>query len=239
MTIPKLLRCQASDAAKVLEALLADSQGIEAHQRTFHQLAQLSICAEAIQHRRESKLMQHALKEYQYAQFALASGLYRQSFSSLRLALELALSTIDFSVNEVKLRRWLKGEADIVWATLVDNQNGVLSTAFVATFSAHLSEHASSYRAMAEKVYRECSEYVHGNVTTHDKLPDEILYSRECVLSWCDKADTVARVIIYAVAVRYMDDLDAQQVERLKPVWLDTLGHIEALRYVLGGSTGG
>lgn len=239
MDVAKLLRQQAADSNSVIEALLANAQGAEAHRKTFHQLSQLSICADAIKHRRESKLMQHSIKEYQYGQFALASGLYRQSFASLRLALELALSSIDFSVHELKLRRWLKGQADIVWAALIDNENGVLSKAFVATFEPDLSGSAATYRSLAEKVYRECSEYVHGNASTHDKLPEDLVYSQEFVASWCDKADTVARIIIFAYAFRYLDDLDGQQIERLKPILLDTLGHIEAVRFVLGGSAGG
>jgi hypothetical protein len=239
MNIPELLRNQAIASTKVLEALLADVETAEAYQVTYHYLGQISRCASAICNQREHKLILLALKEYQFAQFALAVGMYRQAFASLRLVLELALSAIDFSVNEIKLRRWFGGDTDIVWSALIDKENGVLSPNFVQTFCIQLKDHSASHLAMAEKAYRECSEYVHGNASTHKTLPSEIQYSRNSVHAWCDKAATVAQVVIFAFAVRYMDDLDKEQLEDLKPVLLETLGHIEDFRGCLGGAVGG
>lgn len=239
MNVATFLRSQLSASSTVLEALLADQLAAESHRITFDYLAQLATCFSVIENRREHSIFQHALKEYQFAQLALACGLYRQAFTSLRLALELALSAVDFSVNEVRLRSWLVGESDIVWARLIEKDNGLLSPSFVRIFYDGLKDHGQSHRAMAEKVYRECSEYVHGNASTHHNLPNAIEYSQQIVLSWCEKADTIRRIVIFAFVVRYMSDLDATKIDVVRPILLEVLGHIDTLRTDLGGTAGG
>lgn len=68
----------------VIEQLLADPKSTEFSRKKFSLLEPLSGFTDFIKHRKESTLMQHAKKEYQYAQFVFASGWYRQEFSYLR-----------------------------------------------------------------------------------------------------------------------------------------------------------
>jgi hypothetical protein len=69
--------------------------------------------------------MRLAIREYQFALFAAAGGTYRHASISLRLFFELALATVHFSAYEIKLRKWLSNSGDIVWAALIDSDNGV------------------------------------------------------------------------------------------------------------------
>lgn len=239
MDAAKIARENHKSSGGVLEATLAHKDCLAAYNKSFLLLQQLSVFIEAISARRESQVLSMALKEYQFGQFALCLGLYRQAFSALRLSFELALGAVDFSSQEMKLRVWLKGESDMNWNSLVSKESGVLSKNFVKAFCEDMADHANTYQSMAERVYRECSEFVHGNADTHRSLPEEIKFSPEVVLLWCAKADTILLVIAFAFSSRYLSDLNVEQLERMKPILLDTLGHIEGIRSRLGGAVGG
>lgn len=239
MDVAALLRERLQASSTLIEKLVRDQDANRAYAVTFDCLHQFDACSNVIALRKEATVFQYAVTEFQFAQFALGLGLYRQAFSSLRLTLEMSLATVAFSANEMKLRQWLKDDGDIFWSEIIHEETGVLGSQFAQAFFPDLSTHVATYRAMATKVYRECSEYVHGNADTHSNLPREIEYSRDIVLSWCDKADVVRRAILFAFLLRYSDDLDDTQREIMEPVWCDALGHIEAVRFAFGGPTGG
>ncbi|OLF39699.1 hypothetical protein, partial [Psychrobacter sp. Rd 27.2] len=96
----------------------------------------------------------------------LTVGMYRQAFASLRLALEMGLGTIHFSVHKMELNEWLDGRADIKWSSLIDEYNGVLSQRFAKAFLKELSGKIDDYRKQASSTYRKLSEFVHGNNET-------------------------------------------------------------------------
>jgi hypothetical protein len=239
MDATKLIRLQAEGSISILESMLADSDTLICHNKNYLCLERLSSCLKVISGRKESAVFSLALKEYQFAMFALCLGLYRQSFSALRLTLELCLATIEFSGNEVLLRCWLKGQGDINWSRLMNVENGVLSTTFVNIFFEDLGSHAPSFRAIAEKVYREFSEFVHGNAHTHQMLPKDLEFSKPAVIAWSQKAESICLVVMFAFICRYFEDIDPESREEIAPVLLETLGHLEPLRMRLGGPDGG
>src|ERR1035437_6360717 len=53
----------------------------------------------ALSDRPESLVLLHAIQEFQMGLYALALGLYRHAFYSLRLALEISFLTSHFSCN--------------------------------------------------------------------------------------------------------------------------------------------
>lgn len=184
--------------------------------------------------RSESVVIKAAVLEYQLALLALCRGHYRAAFGSLRLALELALAAIRWSTNERELREWKRGSRDSVWAVLIDKENGVFSRQFIMLFTEPLSDEAGTYRAAAETVYRECSEYVHGNAHTHDDIPATVAFAEAPFGAWHQKASTVRLSISFALAARYLSDLDAGARARLEPMLLAHLGHSAAVRAILG-----
>ncbi len=50
-------------------------------------------------------------------------GMYRQAFSSLRLAFEMGLGAAHFSVHKLDLIEWLNGRADIKWSELINDHH--------------------------------------------------------------------------------------------------------------------
>jgi hypothetical protein len=152
--------------------------------------------------------------------------------------LELCLSSIEFSANERRLRSWLRAEVDINWQSLINEDNGVFAKNFVRVFCEDIADLAPQYRAMTEKLYRECSEYVHGNFATHKRLPESISFTKDVFLTWCEKASIARLSIVFAFVARFADDLTEGQKEKIRSFVLDALGHIEAIRARFGGPAG-
>jgi hypothetical protein len=189
--------------------------------------------ADILANRPECVLLKAALREYQFALLAVLFGQYSQAFMALRLFLELALAAIFFSANELQLRVWARGERDINWHQLIDTDNGVLSKYFVQVFFSSVADDASHYRAIAQHLYRECSEYAHGNINTRFVLPENLEFVESEFADFQQKAKSACLVISFALTFRYWFDLSKDQRNELEPIILDQLGHVEAVRAVL------
>jgi hypothetical protein len=191
----------------------------------------------AISSRPEVDVLSAAVKEYQFALFALAKGQYRHAFIGIRLFFELMLSTVQFSAHEIDYRMWAKSAKDINWNALKDNSNGVLSVNFINAFNPSFSENAKQYLAIAETVYRECSEFVHGNAHTHTSLPKDISFHKETFLAWHQKAEAMRRVIVFTYAARYLGHIDDKKLHMIEPTILDVLGHLPAVQATFSATT--
>ena len=189
--------------------------------------------------RPEVPVFQAALREYQFSLLAVSFGQYRAAFSALRLSLELCLAAILWSTNERELREWKRGQRDSNWNVLIDRENGVLSKQFIRLFSDGLAAETAQYAGSAAAVYRECSEYVHGNANTHLVLPEQISFDASSFDSWHQKASVVRLTTSFALAARYLSDLDAAARARLEAMLLDYLGHSVGVRAILGAPVEG
>lgn len=237
MDYAELARKQNRATTSILEASLIDTECIQELTKSYCFVSDISACALAISDRRESKIFKHALKEFQFGLSALNQGFYRHAFSALRLSFELSLSAIEFSANEISLRQWERGAHDINWSRIISSDSGVFSTNFLRAFCTGIEERGPHFRTLAEKVYRECSEYVHGNAATHEQLPDDLHYSKLCILTWCEKAITMHMVVLFAFFARYLDEMKESDRKSIEMPFLETLGHIKEVRITFGAVT--
>lgn len=205
---------------------------LDAQIASHHFIADFTQWLNYLSLRPEYVLYKRAIEEYQFALLALTLGLYRQAFTALRLFLELSLAGIYYSANELGLREWLRGDQDIRWSQLIDQNQGVYSKRFARAFFEGLQETTSQYGAIAEAVYRECSEYVHGNAYTHDILPRRIEHNAHAFHDWHDKAKSVRLAVFYGLTLRYIAGLDNGTRDSLEAVILDQLGHIPEVRSI-------
>lgn len=224
---------------KTLEAALADLEIEQQLKKSVSLIATLESIQQTVSARYEYVVLQQATDEGKHAIFLLSIGSYRNAYSSLRLFFDLNLAAIDFSTNQRQFLNWTLGRGDISWSRLSDPEEGVLSKSFCGLFPIDLSDHAKSYRTMATSVYRECSEYVHGNPSTNSKLPVFPEFRKEIVLDWCSKLDTMYLVCIFLFSVRYLTELSPEQLEKVKPDLLDQVSHLTQIRDYLGGAIGG
>lgn len=217
----------------VLDATFAnDTSGLQAESHSF--IKDLEEWINALTGRPEREMLTAALREYQFALLSLVHGQYRQAFMLLRLTLELLLGGVNFSGNELELRIWLKGNRDLVWGSIINVDSGVLSKKFIGAFFETLADEAPHYRLMAENVYRECSEYVHGNAATHSGLPETVSFSQTVFESWHQKARSLRLVASFTLCSRYVLLLDTSTRNSLEALLLENLGHLAEVRAVLG-----
>lgn len=216
----------------ILQEMIADKEALTALTASHNFLLDYDRFKFAIATRPEVDVLNAAVKEYQLALFALANGQYRHAFVGVRLFFELMLSAIQFSAHEIDYRMWARSTKDINWTALTEPTTGIFAVNFIRAFNPSFSEEAKPYLAIAAKVYRECSEFVHGNASTHASLPDNISFHKETFLSWHQKAEAMRVVITFAYSARYLGHIGKHELNTIEPVVLDVLGHIPAVQAI-------
>lgn len=222
--------CQHS--AGVLDEALSDIESRVAFTSAHNYIIDYDKLKLAIKSRPEVEVLEAAVKEYQFALFALSIGQYRHAFGGLRLFFEHMLVTIQFSAHEIDFRLWSKDSKDINWSSLKDPNTGIFATNFIKAFNPDFSEHGKQFSAIAETVYRECSEYVHGNASTHNRLPTNISFNKEMLAAWHQKAEAMRLVIIFAFSARYLRYIQPDEQAILEPVVLEIIGHLPAVQAI-------
>jgi hypothetical protein len=220
----------------IVEAMLADEEAVQAITVSHNYLLDFGLLKQAITNRPEKNVLDAAVKEYQLALFALASGQYRYAFAGLRLFFELMLATVQFSAREIDYRLWAKDSKDINWSALIDTQSGVFSRNFMQAFNPEFEDSLKQYSAISAAVYRECSEFVHGNAGTHTTLPTDIEFHRLTFFDWHDKAKTMKMVIVYVFCARYINYISAEAKNAIEPVAMDSIGHLAAIQALFSTS---
>lgn len=183
----------------------------------------------------EKQMLVTVSTQLESATLNLALGLYRQAFASLRLALEMGLATMYFSVNKMELHEWLDGRSDIKWSKLVDKENGVLSARFSNAFFGECSSYTNGYRDKAISTYRKLSEYVHGNNETWEKSGLRLSYNSDLLEFYVESYKTISEVILFVAVCRYTRLLDDTSRESLQFI-PEEFNHISEIRELFGRS---
>lgn len=230
------------DISTYMGRLNAESQGvfqesIESKDRfgKLHHLAsclhEVSLC---VPDREESSMLENVCLQLESASFSMSIGLYRQAMSSLRLAFELGLGAIYFSIHKMEYYEWKNGAGDIKWSNLIDVDNGVLSTRFVKIFFPDLQGDVEDYRCRAKRTYRQLSEYVHGNSGTW-RSGLNFAYDNEKVIEYIDLHSNVVDVLLFVLLCRYSQFISESQKEDLD-FYPERFPNLESVRVFFGRS---
>ena len=103
----------------------------------------------------------------------------------------------------------------------MDKDKGVFSHKFCRAFFSELKDEVNHFSAITLKVYRECSEYVHGNRVVIDKIPNNLEYSKELFYEWNTKADIIRRVILFTLCLRYLKHLKPEDIKKIESTIVD------------------
>jgi hypothetical protein len=205
---------------------------------SFGKVHHLSSClfefSENLNDENERSLLRAVCSQIEASALSLSLGLYRQAFSSLRLALELGLGTVHFSLFKLEHHEWLIGCTDIKWSKLINEENGILSHRVTSVFFPELNDHVKEYNDKASNVYRKLSEYVHGNYETWEKSGLVLKKNDELISSYFRYLESVKEVLLFALCCRYMKSLTSPQLEAMQFI-SDDLGHVEPIRLLMGG----
>ena len=185
--------------------------------------------------RPENVLYVTASNEYVLAQLNNAQGQYRNAFKGLRLVLELILQGAYLSVNLVTLTEWLGSQADTSWQAILDDNKGVFAVRYCRAFFPTFTDDAAALKTLAETLYREMSECIHGNVPNKIPLPQKIAFDEPTFKLWHKKASTLRLIANFVFTVRYFRELNSEQQTQMTPIIFDQLGDFEPVRLALGG----
>ncbi len=216
---------------KIYQETLLDSS-------SFGKAQHLSTCifefAENLNDAEEKKLFNAVSSQIESGSLILSLGFYRQAFFSLRLVLEMGLGAVYFSLFKLEYQEWLKGKADIKWSKLIDSDNGVLSKRLTDAFFPELSEDIDEYNKKARTVYRELSEFVHGNHETWVKSGLILSKNDEFISHYFTYLESVQEVLLFTLSCRYLKVLSPGHLEDMNFI-LEDFSHIEPIRVLLGG----
>jgi hypothetical protein len=183
----------------------------------------------------EMEILKTVSSQLETATFSASLGMYRQAFTSLRLALEMGLAAAYFSANKLDLHEWLDGRMDIKWATLIDKDKGVLSTRFANAFFKEFSQDVDTYRSKAEILYRKLSEFVHGNNETWTGSGMELSFDENRLNLYFKNNLDVSEIILFVLTCRYLNSFPTKAIESLEFI-REEMSHLQYIRSYFGGS---
>ncbi|MCK9246699.1 MAG: hypothetical protein M0P11_07075 [Anaerolineaceae bacterium] len=178
----------------------------------------------------EKEILQTVSSQLESATFCACKGMYRQAFVSLRLALEMGLASAYFSVYKLELHEWLDGRGDINWSSLICENDGVLSSRFSKAFFEDFSEDMSEYRNKAKNVYRQLSEYVHGNNETWESSEIELSFDENKMATYFKLVKGVTEILLFVLSCRYLKSFSENVLDSLEfiPEEMKHLGYVRA-----------
>jgi hypothetical protein len=203
--------------------------------KTHHFASFIAEFSENIFDTNEKKMFLTVVIQLESATLNMTYGMYRQAYSSLRLAFELGLGAIHFSVHKLEHNEWIKGENDIKWSKLIDEDNGVISDRFSNAFFPELKDLMKEYNNKSKKVYRTLSEFVHGNNETWTKSGLAIHYNEGLKKDYFSLYKIVSEILIFVMCCRYLKTFNQQQKEKVSVFMLEEMQHISPIREFLGG----
>ncbi|GGE35346.1 hypothetical protein [Sphingobacterium cellulitidis] len=186
---------------------------------------------EIVTSREEPCVLKNAISQIEASIYCLTIGLYRQAYSSLRLGFELALASIQFSVNKLEFLEWKIGKQDVKWSKIIDEENGLISRRYFQIFFPELIDKAAIYNTWSREVYRKLSEFVHGNNETWNKDGLELTFNENLANDYFTFFKTISEILLVCLSMRYLKNIPKHNVDFL----IQELSHVEPIRLYLGG----
>lgn len=225
MDVAAYYRSLADERHSIMEAGIADPTVLALQTTSHNALKDFELLLSVMSGDERSVFVQ-ACREYQYALEAVMFGSYRNAYASLRLSFELFIATMYFSAHQLKLKLWLAGHDDLLWGMLNDPDKGVFSHNFLKAFNADLGPYRQQYMGLSSTVYRECSQYVHGNPETHEDTSQPIGFDPTKAKDFHDKVSSVKLCVLFAFVVRYLPSLNKDQKQKIEHLIMESFGEI-------------
>ncbi|MCQ2049467.1 MAG: hypothetical protein MJZ22_00425 [Candidatus Saccharibacteria bacterium] len=163
-------------------------------------------------------------------------GFYKEAITALRQFFEHTLFSIFLSTNDYKYRLWLLGQYDMSWATITDDNDGLFSKRFVKAY-AHSADDDTNVQLLhlSKTVYRECSEFVHGNFCKISMRSQNLKFSQECLEKFLSYFCNAQYVVCLTMFIRFNDIFkDNSVLTALEPILAEYLGTQQEILDLLG-----
>lgn len=196
----------------------------------FQFIDDLNTWLELLNEREDTTILLSAIKEYEFGFQAVLNGQYRYAFIAHRYFIEQICRFIYLSTNELHLRYWKLGLRDISWRTLVDEENGIFSKTFIRAFYPEVEAEGMHLITLVGKLYRESSEFIHGNFNKISDLPDKIAFDTVLLEKWLDSIETSKFISAFLLFMRFSKSLDQHELHRIEDMATEELSGIEDFR---------
>lgn len=183
----------------------------------------------------EYLLVKEAQTECVNSIFMCAQGFYKEAISILRQYLEHVLFSILLSTNDYKYRLWQVGQYDMSWTQLMDGQNGIFGVQFMRMYAKDIDEDRSlELLTIAKAVYRECSEFVHGNFEKLSVLFNDLSYNEQAFDCYVKYFASAQYVVCMALFIRFREILNnSETLKQLESILTDNLGTLVEVQLLL------
>lgn len=178
----------------------------------------------------DTTILISATKEFELGFQAVLSGQYRYAFIAQRYFVEQMSRFVYLSTNELYLRHWKLGMRDIAWGSLIDKENGVFSKVFIRAFYPDVEEEGQRLMSLSSKLYRESSEFVHGNFEKVNTMPDQIEYQSEMLEKWLEYMETGKLIALFLLFMRFSKGLNSVDIAKIESMAQDELCGIDGFR---------
>lgn len=183
----------------------------------------------------QKELINKSIEQIELSSVMLLNGFYRSAFIHLRLSLEILYGSIFFSTNLMDFREWKLGKKDNQWNAIIDVDNGILSKRFASVFFPELKDTVMEYYTDSKILYRELSEYVHGNYSTWEIHSPTLSYNDELIQKYDEFLKKYTATAHFILCLRYLKEINKLDLEALEHEVMDILGHVAEIRVFFGG----
>lgn len=215
-----------NEFSKIIEASFS-SENSSKISELFHFVDDLNIWHGILKNKVDTTILVSAIKEYEFSFQAVLNGQYRYAFTAQRYFLEQVGRYIYLSTNELYLRHWKLGIKDIAWGTIVDKDNGIFSKIFIRAFYSEVEEQGAHILTLASKLYRETSEYIHGNFNKVIDMPERLDFDNILLDQWLSFVETTKFITVFLLSVRFLKELTKVELEKIEDNIRDELGGME------------
>lgn len=163
-------------------------------------------------------------------------GFYKEAIVLLRQFLEHMLFAILLSTNDYNYRLWKLGKYDMPWAKIIDGINGVFGREYISIYGAGIDEERSiELTAIAKNVYRECSEFVHGNYNKLIMFSGTFEYDEIMIDKYLEYFSSIKYVVLMAMLIRFWELFeDEKYLKQIESVVVDNLGDVSEVHIIYG-----
>jgi hypothetical protein len=227
MNIQDYYRKLNESCQKIFESTLTTN--VELFSKVHHFSTCLFEFSESLNDKQESDLLKVVCSQLEISALNASFGLYRQAFTSMRLGLEMGLGIVYFSAFKLEQYEWLSGKTDIKWSKIIDKENGVLSKRFANAFFPELIQSAEEYNHLASAIYRQLSEFVHGNYETWESSGLILLKNDVLIDEYFEYFLKVKDILLFSLCFRHLKMLPIEKIDLMTFI-LEELGHNKSIR---------
>ena len=126
------------------------------------------------------------------------------------------------------------------WNQIVDPQKGIFGKEYISSYARDLDDNRSiELLTIAKSVYRECSEYVHGNYNKLILLSDNLDYNEENVDRYIGIFESMQYLICMSLMIRFREIFDKKEnLVKLESVVMDNLGTLPEIQILYSTEKG-